>query len=149
VLVRVRAHISTKQRLRSLEAAAAQRALHGAGTRANPEEEIFIKTVSVLEARMADPPGLIELARSLGTNERKLTQIFRRKVGMTVFDYLTELRLDTARRLLEGSAMQIQLIADRVGYSNAGDFTRAFRRRFEVSPREYRKALGGGDEETP
>ncbi|NBC11999.1 MAG: helix-turn-helix domain-containing protein [Gammaproteobacteria bacterium] len=32
-----------------------------------------------------------------------------------------------------------QLIADRVGYRNAGDFTRAFRRHFGVTPRQYRR----------
>jgi transcriptional regulator GlxA family with amidase domain len=59
---------------------------------------------------------------------------------MTVFDYLTEMRLDTARHLLAGSAKQIQLISELVGYRNPGDFTRAFRRRHQMSPREYRQA---------
>ncbi len=61
---------------------------------------------------------------------------------MTVFEYFSELRLETARHLLEGSTMQIQGIAMHVGYRNAGDFTRAYRRRYGVSPLEHRGAAG-------
>lgn len=147
VLARIRVHIQARQRMESLEAAAGQRILENAGVHPDPEEALFGKAANVLEKRLTEPPGLVELAHELGTNERKLTLAFRRKVGMSVFEYLAELRLETARRLLEGSPLQVQLIADRVGYQNAGDFTRAFRRRYGVSPREYRRALGTPDGE--
>jgi DNA-binding response OmpR family regulator len=143
VLARVMVHIHAKQRLEYLETAAGQRVLESFGECIEADDEgLFSKAVKVLEDRLADPPSLVELAHGLGTNERKLTHIFRRRVGITVFDYFAELRLETSRRLLEGTPLQIQLIADRVGYRNAGDFTRAFRRRYGATPREYRRALG-------
>ena len=86
----------------------------------------------MLDQRMDDPPGLTEMAAMLGSSERKLTDIFRERLGMTVFEYFSELRLETARHLLEGSTMQIQGIATHVGY----------RRRYGVSPREHRGAAG-------
>jgi DNA-binding response OmpR family regulator len=142
VLARVMVHIHAKQRLDCLETAAGQRVVENFGECIGIDECLFARAVKILESRLADPPGLIELAHALGTNERKLTHIFRRRVGMTVFDYFAELRLETSRRLLEGTPLQIQLIADRVGYRNAGDFTRAFRRRYGATPREYRRLLG-------
>jgi YesN/AraC family two-component response regulator len=147
VLARVAVHLQTRQRLERLEGAAAMRLLENAGERAHPDERLFVRAIAQLENHLAAPPGLVDLARQLGTNQRKLTELFRRRVGMTVFDYFTELRLKTARRLLEDSALQVQLIADRIGYSNSGDFSRAFRRRFGVSPREYRQARGIATEE--
>lgn len=147
VLARVKIHVGMRQRMESLEAAAGQRLMEGEGMPSDPEEALFGKAAALLEQRLATPPGLVELAHALGTNERKLTLAFRRKVGMSVFEYLAELRLETARRLLEAGSMQIQLIADRVGYRNAGDFTRAFRRRHGISPREYRRALGKEERE--
>lgn len=147
VLARIMVHVHNRHRLESLETVAGLRLLESVGAPSDPDAVLFAKAVSLLEKRLADPPGLIDLAHELGTNERKLTQIFRRKAGMTVFDYYAELRLESARRLLEASKLQIQLVADRVGYRNAGDFTRAFRRRYGVSPREYRRALGVIDEE--
>jgi DNA-binding response OmpR family regulator len=147
VLARVFVHLHAKRKIDCLETMAANRALERVGDQAFPDDALFANAVSALEERMADPPGLIELARELATNERKLTDIFRQRVGMTVFDYFSELRLETARHLLDGSGMRVQTISAQVGYRNAGDFTRAFRRRYGVSPREYRQAKGGEPED--
>jgi len=142
-VARVFLHLHSKQRLDRLESMVAQSALDRVGDQAFPDDQLFNQALAVLDKRMAEPPGLMELARELGTNERKLTDIFRQRVGMTVFDYFSELRLETARHLLDGSGMRVQLIASHVGYRNAGDFTRAYRRRYGLSPREYRQARQG------
>ncbi len=142
VLARVFVHLHVKWRLERLQAMVGQRALDGAGDQAFPDDHLFAQALSLLDKRMANPPGLTELADKLRTNERKLTDLFRQRVGMTVFDYFSELRLETSRHLLESSGMRVQAIASHVGYRNAGDFTRAYRRRYGVSPREYRQLRG-------
>ena len=147
VLVRIFVQLQTRHRLARLEAMAVQRALEGEAVATDRDGRIFAAAAALLEERMTAPPGLVELAHSLGTNERKLNEIFRQRVGMTVFDYLAELRLETARRLLDKADYQIRLIAEKVGYRNAGDFSRAFRNRYQVTPREYRKAYTGMESE--
>ena len=149
VLARVSVHLHAKQRLERLETMAATRALESVNDLTCRDDRAFAQAIAILEQRLAEPPTLPELTHIVGINERKITELFRQRVGMTVFDYFAEMRLETARHLLEGSDLRIQLIADRIGYRNAGDFTRAFRRRYGVSPREYRQARGGdgGDEE--
>ncbi len=147
VLARVSVHLHSKQRLARLESMAANRVLETVADLTGRDDRIFQDAVRMLESRLADPPTLTGLTQALGTNERKLTELFRRRVGLTVFDYFGEMRLETGRRLLEGSDIRIQLIADRVGYRNAGDFTRAFRRRYGVTPREYRQARGGSEDD--
>ncbi len=142
VLARISVQLDTRRQVRWLEAQAADRFMNHLNPPPDPEQRIFAAAVAQLEQQLQQPLGLVELAHRVGTNERRLTELFRRQVGMTVFDYLAELRLESARRLLEGSTTQVQLIADRVGYRNAGDLSRAFRRRYGVSPREYRRALG-------
>lgn len=97
------------------------------------------QAIQLLDQRMTTPPTVVTLAHELGTNVRKLTGLFRKKFGLTVTEYFTELRLETARRLLVNCDQQIQLIGERIGYRNAGDFTRAFRRRYGMSPRAYRR----------
>lgn len=145
VLARVSVHLHASRRLHQLESMAASRALESVNDLTSRNEKMFAQAIAILEKRLADPPTLPELTHALGSNERKLTELFRQRVGMTVFDYFAEMRLETARHLLEGSDLRIQLIADRVGYRNAGDFTRAFRRRYTLSPREYRQARQGRD----
>ncbi len=142
VLARIFIHLRNKSQLDRLQTMLGERALTGVGDKAFPDEQLFARALTMLDQRMDDPPGLAEMAAVLGSSERKLTDIFRDRLGMTVFEYFSELRLETARHLLEGSTMQIQGIATHVGYRNAGDFTRAYRRRYGVSPREHRGAAG-------
>lgn len=53
---------------------------------------------------------------------------------MSAYEYLQEMRLERGRTLLLDTDLQNQLIADRIGYRNAGDFIRAFRRHFGGHP---------------
>jgi YesN/AraC family two-component response regulator len=103
------------------------------------DQRIFTDAVTLLTKRLLDPPSAVDLAHQVGTNQQRLTRVFREQVGMSAYEYLQQLRLERGRSLLQETEMQVQLIADRVGYRNAGDFTRAFRRYFGVTPREYRK----------
>lgn len=143
VLARVEVHVHAEKNRKlskHWKEVVAERVLHAMQDPRRNNVQLFERAVKLLESHMDAPPGLTDLALQLGTNPRKLNEIFRQRVGMTVFDYFTELRLETACRLLEDSTIQIQLISDRIGYSNSGDFTRAFRRRYGVSPRAYRQA---------
>lgn len=142
ILARIFVHLQTKQKIDRLEAMVAKAALDRVGDHAFPDDQLFSRALAILDKRLSAPPGLVELARELGTNERKLTEIFRQRVGMTVFDYFSEMRLEMARHLLEKSRMRVQAIAGQVGYRNAGDFTRAYRRRYGLSPREHRQTQG-------
>lgn len=148
VAARIFLQLRFKQRFERMETMVARSALERVGDEAFPDEVLYSQALSMLNERLAEPPGLVELARELGTNERRLTDIFRQRVGMTVFDYFSEMRLETSRHLLGESEMRIQAIASHVGYRNAGDFTRAYRRRYGVSPREYRQRLRGASSET-
>ena len=140
VLARVFVQLGQRQRLQQLNHPPADENAGSAGmSRAQFEQRLFTQAVALLNQTIADPPRLPELAHRVGTNARRLTEVFREQVGMTVFDYLEDLRLERARHLLRNSELQIQLITERVGYRNAGDFARAFRRHFGVSPREYRQ----------
>lgn len=147
VVARVMAHLATRQRMARLEAIAVRRALRSslaAATKpAQRDDALFSRALSLLEGALSDPPSVVELAHRLGTNERKLNELFKQRLGMTIGNYFVELRLDSARRLLEGTALQVTLISDRVGYRNAGDFIRAFRRRYGVTPRAYRSSCRG------
>ena len=141
VLARVFLQLGQRQRLETLATQSLDETLDGkpTGYTERRDRRIFSEAVSVLTRHLTDPPGLVELAHRVGTNERRLTQVFRRQVGMSAYEYLQQLRLERGRGLLRETDLQVQLIADRVGYRNATDFTRAFRRHFGVTPRQYRQ----------
>jgi len=91
----------------------------------------------ILQRQMDDPPSLLELARLVGLNDRKLKQGFRQVFGTTVFGYLHDYRLEQAQRLLSTDTMSVAEVAYAVGFSNRSYFAIAFRRKFGVNPSEY------------
>lgn len=85
------------------------------------------------------PPSLSELSRAVGINEYKLKRGFKEMFKTTVFGYLADYRLDTARQMLSSSGKTISDIAYEAGYSSPQHFSTAFRKKFGLSPREARK----------
>ena len=91
----------------------------------------------VLSRNLQNPPSLFELARHVGVNKDKLNQDFHQIFGTSVFDYYYAYRLEQARQLLEERKMSITEVAFTVGYAQPGNFTRAFRQHFRISPQAY------------
>jgi transcriptional regulator GlxA family with amidase domain len=103
---------------------------------------LVYRTIDILHDEMADPPGLTQLAHRVGTNQARLGRELRTHLGMSTFEYLRQQRLVRAQELLATTDRQIRQIADAIGFKRAGDFATAFRLRFGVTPREYRKRHG-------
>ncbi|GAA6615164.1 helix-turn-helix transcriptional regulator [Scytonema sp. NUACC26] len=82
-----------------------------------------------------NPPSLIELARQVGLNERKLKQGFRKVFDTTVFGYLHDYRMEVAYNLLIERQMNVTEVARKVGYASTTSFSNAFRKKFGVSPK--------------
>ncbi|MCG6941364.1 MAG: response regulator [Thiohalocapsa sp.] len=141
VLARVFVQLGDRQRLMALTSQSVDDALGDSqsASAALRDRRMFNQAVAILTRQLTDPPSGVELAHRVGTNQQRLIRIFREQVGMSAYEYLQQLRLERGRGLLHDTDLQVQLIADRVGYRNAGDFTRAFRRYFGVTPRQYRQ----------
>ncbi|MEO0375289.1 MAG: AraC family transcriptional regulator [Cyanobacteria bacterium P01_A01_bin.17] len=92
---------------------------------------------AILMQQATDPPSLIDLARQVGLNDRKLKSGFRQVFGTTTFGYLRAYRLQQARELLQNSDMSIASVAATVGYNSQGAFCHAFRRQFAITPKAY------------
>ena len=83
---------------------------------------------------------LDSLASRNGVSRRHLTRLVREHTGQSVSEIQLGLRLEEARRLLLGTTLSVQMIALEVGFESASSFSRAFRRRFDSSPRAIRMA---------
>ena len=96
--------------------------------------------LTLLQARdtllmdLANPPDLNTLARACGTNRTTLQQLFHAKLGMSVFGYVREQRLQRARALLTEGVQGIDAVALRVGYRHGSNLSRAFKQRFGLAP---------------
>ena len=90
-----------------------------------------------LVKNILQPPSLTELARICGVNEFKLKQGFKGIFNNSVFGYLNDYKLNSAREMLfEGKP--IKAIAAELGYSSVQHFSTAFRKKFDTSPGRMR-----------
>ena len=139
VLARLFVHLRLKQRLGQLEAIATREVARESYAMARSADPVT-DAIGFLQQANGTWPGLEELAHRVGTNGKKLTELFRQRFGMPVFEYQGVIRLEMARRQLESTELPVKLIADRAGYSNSSAFTRAFGRRYGLPPKDYRQS---------
>lgn len=138
VRLRVCIHLNAAQ---SAEAAGKHlRSSAAPAANASVDAAVFRAAQSLLLTNLANTPDLAALARAVGSNARRLNEAFRKHAGVTVFDYLREVRMEEARRLLCETGLEVQAIANELGYGSAANFSTAFRERFGLSPRQYRQA---------
>ena len=93
---------------------------------------------SVLDQEYRDPPSIEELAGRVGLSTSRLAHLFRDDAGMSIQSYIVERRLMMAAMLIVQSDERISQIAYRVGFNDVSNFNHSFKRRFAMSPREYR-----------
>lgn len=96
----------------------------------------------IVHARFQSPPSLHELASLVGTNECTLKSAFKQEFGITVFQYLFEYRMRLAVRYLLDSSLPVAAVGAALGYDYQSHFCTAFRRKFGVSPSEFRNSRG-------
>ena len=79
-----------------------------------------------------------DVIRYVGFTRAYFTTAFRKKTGMSVKDYLTKIRIDRSKILLENTDLLIQEISEKVGYQDPLHFSRIFHDWCEVTPTMYR-----------
>ena len=74
-----------------------------------------------------------------GAAERTVKRRFKSATGVTLMDYVQNLRIEESKGMLENSDLPFDEIAAEVGYENPGFFRRVFKRRTGLTPSGYRK----------
>jgi AraC-like DNA-binding protein len=105
------------------------------------DNERVEKTEALLLAHLKSPapPTLKQLARHVGTNEKKLEMIFKTKHHMTIYDYFLNARMRVIYRKLTETDTSLQNLAINFGYTDYSSFSYAVKKRFGISPKDLRK----------
>ena len=105
-----------------------------------PEENSFAQLAkSYIESNLQKPLSVATLCRSLGVAKNALYENFRTVFGKTVNEYITDMRLKKAKKLLCGSSLSIDSIAEQTGFASYTYFSRLFKKKYHLSPLAYRK----------
>jgi AraC-like DNA-binding protein len=104
----------------------------------SPQEEFFCqrqkrvarerveRTTAILRSHLADPPDIEALGAQVGCSSFYLSRLFSREMGMTIPQYVRQIRMERAAELLLSGRHNVTEAAMEVGYSSLSHFSKAF-----------------------
>ncbi len=99
------------------------------------------KAIASLRERYAETLSVERLARQVGMSVTSFHRHFKAVTAMSPLQYQKQLRLQEARHLLLGEALDVGTVSARVGYESATHFTREYARLFGAPPRRDAERL--------
>jgi len=95
------------------------------------------KVIALLREKLAEPPTLDEIGRAVGCSPFHLSRTFSTATGLTIPQYIRQLRMERAAELLRSGKFNVTEAALEVGYSSLSHFSQAFHETFGCCPGLY------------
>ncbi|MAS13053.1 MAG: AraC family transcriptional regulator [Nitratireductor sp.] len=94
--------------------------------------------IELMEANLAEPLSLVQIAENVGLSRRQIERLFRQEMGRSPARYYLEIRLDRARHLLIQSSLPVVEVAVACGFVSASHFSKCYRELYARSPQQER-----------
>ena len=104
------------------------------------EKTAIIEAKRIIDSQLAFAPSCEELSRLVHLSMTKLTRGFSLFYGMPIHQYIIEQRLIQAAQLLLEGEWNVSEVAAIVGYGKPSNFAAAFKKKYGVSPKNYRES---------
>ena len=102
-------------------------------------EEIYIEAAQkYIETNLSLPFSVNELTSFLGISQPYLFKIFKKRFNLSPKEYIIKKKIMYASELLESTELKISDVALSVGYSDALEFSKIFKKKVGVSPQKYK-----------
>jgi transcriptional regulator GlxA family with amidase domain len=108
------------------------------------DDRVFEDISTWIQGNLGCDLRVESLAEKVGMSPRTFARVFRQKTGQTPGKAVEEFRVEAARRVLEESSAGIKEVAVLAGFQSEEHMRRAFRRRLNVLPHEYRDRFQQG-----
>jgi AraC-like DNA-binding protein/quercetin dioxygenase-like cupin family protein len=106
------------------------------------DQERMERITSHIHEHLGEAIGRAQVARTAHLSPGAFSRFFKLRTGKTLPEYVNELRVGRACRLLANERSKVIDIALECGFANLANFNRRFRQITRVSPRDYRRLLG-------
>jgi YesN/AraC family two-component response regulator len=99
-----------------------------------------------ISSNLSKDISLTDAAALVHLNPSYLSQLFKQQTGGKFVDYVIEMRMEEAKKLLLKTSLRVSEIAERLGYGDISYFSSTFKKLIGCTPLEYRKCGGRLDE---
>lgn len=82
-----------------------------------------------------------EVAKHLHLNPSYFSRIYKQHTGMNFIDYVNQMKMEEAKRLLDQTSESVEAIAEKLGFDSKGYFLKVFKKYYGISPVEYRQGV--------
>ena len=114
----------------------------------NPDP-LVAKTQYWLQNHLSDAIDQKSLAAKMHVSQRTLIRRFRAELDMSPLAYLQNVRIETAKKMLENTGAPLPEIIEKVGYMDISSFSRLFKRKTGLTPNAYRQRFSQPDNVGP
>lgn len=104
----------------------------------NSSSKFARSVASYIQEHLHEPIKVTDIAEFMDNNLSYLCRVFKKDTGKTLSDYINEVKLEEAKRLLSSTQKSIVEIALSLGYSSQAYFATLFKKRINMTPAEYR-----------
>lgn len=106
-------------------------------------EHTIIGIVRYMQEHLSEEISLNVLAEEFHLSAQYISQLFKNEIGVNFLAYLTNIRMEYAKKLLLSKNYAIAEIAEKSGYGDYRVFTKAFKKAEGVTPSQYRRDFKG------
>ncbi|MDR2752063.1 MAG: AraC family transcriptional regulator [Clostridiales bacterium] len=92
-----------------------------------------------ISANFSSKLTLTDIAKHVFVNEHYLSRLFKKSTGVGIIEYINNIRLAEARRLLEKTTLNVSSVGEMVGFGTTTHFSRLFKDSMGMSPQGFRK----------
>ena len=109
------------------------------------EERVITGITRYLQEHLEEDLSLSVLSEQFHLNPQYISQLFKNEIGVGFLAYLTNIRMEKAKKLLLSTSYSVAEIAGQVGYGDYRVFTKAFKKAEGITPSQYRREFLNND----
>ncbi len=83
------------------------------------------------------------MSRHFGYDYQYITKIFKKAFGVCIREYILSKKMKHAKELLTGGSKSVVEVSELLGYAVPNNFSRAFKKQYGISPKEYKAQKKG------
>ena len=103
------------------------------------EERTISGITRYLQEHLAEEMSLSVLAEEFHLNPQYISQLFKNEIGVNFLSYLTNIRMEKAKKLLLSTSLSVAEVAEQSGYGDYRVFTKVFKKNEGITPSQYRR----------